>query len=996
MRKEYPYLQDSYYEDANSQRQRRNFLATIDNFINQKQYVKVTLLNWQEDPIKEIEGELVSGTISKDGSSSVRRTCQFTTVVNRGEYTVEDGEMDFAINKKIFVEIGIKNYSDQYKNYPILWFPQGVFFIGNFAITSSASSNVQISLSLKDKMCGLNGDVGGVFQSTTILDELETQTPSGQTSVEKVLIYDIIQEVVNHFGGEDLNNIVIEDVPLRIRRVMKWTGDNPIYLVKRGDSTSGETYDVYVSWDEIPEDDKNNNTIEEYPSGADVGYIYDDFYYTSELTANAGENVVTVLDKIIQYLGNYEYFYDEFGVFHFREIKNYLNTTQSTVLLNDMDVNSYLVDVTTGKDIYTFSDNSNLISISANPSYANIKNDYVVHGLRPSTTEDISYDVFYHLVIDNKPIPLRTSVDPDTNATVNYYNTYYDLLLYKDDSTGYTKAAFPLAIEGTENDLPLPGNFNIIYKVQDTTEENLNLTVDEYENRLEDLDRNTIPNLEAELQDLQNQLDLLNQEIKIFEDELLEYNNKNHSLDQDLTSKKEELNELNEQLSALQKQITTAQSSQATYQRTLMDLKDQKEAGNPTVSNTVISDYQALVDSFQDVIDSYNEQIYGANGLQNKIDNLEKSIEQDELSVENNNMEIDSINKNKQYIELITERINLKTKIQEKESEIGRNETERTTIENQIDSLREEIEQAQQDKINNGGWDFFYWEDDVYKQVDVVKYYLPEATGTQEQVEGYEVTDWRTELYLQGLLARNNGTDAGMYYNNLKFDYTAAASDMTWIGNLFRQVQNSRVDTDYYFEELDAFWPSIYNLEKQEFYAAEDDQSLQLSSFTDGNYFLDFIEPFTSNLGEFSVQNIGRRTQVTTNDDINCLFQPNIPDIIFLNIDSDNIEDQRNECIESGYSWTQVRGDVYYALATGGYKNGAYDQIKYELYLHTNYQKTLSLSALPVFYLEPNSRVTINDKSTNTYGSYEIKSISIPFGPGSSMAVSCSECFERF
>ena len=103
MRKEYPYLQDSYYEDANSQRQRRNFLATIDNFINQKQYVKVTLLNWQEDPIKEIEGELVSGTISKDGSSSVRRTCQFTTVVNRGEYTVEDGEMDFAINNAVNV-----------------------------------------------------------------------------------------------------------------------------------------------------------------------------------------------------------------------------------------------------------------------------------------------------------------------------------------------------------------------------------------------------------------------------------------------------------------------------------------------------------------------------------------------------------------------------------------------------------------------------------------------------------------------------------------------------------------------------------------------------------------------------------------------------------------------------------------------------------------------------------------------------------------------------
>ena len=86
----------------------------------------------------------------------------------------------------------------------------------------------------------------------------------------------------------------------------------------------------------------------------------------------------------------------------------------------------------------------------------------------------------------------------------------------------------------------------------------------------------------------------------------------------------------------------------------------------------------------------------------------------------------------------------------------------------------------------------------------------------------------------------------------------------------------------------------------------------------------------------------------------------------------------------------------YEVISTGGTKNGAFDQIKYELYLHTNYQKTLSITALPAFYLEPNSRVNINDKSTNTYGDYMITSITIPLGPGNLMSVSCSEIFERF
>lgn len=740
MRRNYPYLQDSYYEDANSQRQRRNFLAEIDNFINQKQYVRITLLNWQENPIKEIQGELTSGTISKDGSSSVRRTCQLSATISRGEYDVEDSEMDFAINKKIFIEIGIKNYSDQYKEYPILWFPQGVFFISDFAITSSASSTVNISLTLKDKMCGLNGEVGGTFQSTTILDEMDTQSPTGQYVTEKVLLYNLIQELVHHFGGEDLNNIVIEDVPLRIKRVMKWSGDNPVWLIP-ADGTSAQAGNLWYRVEVEEPAEKPSGTIQAI-NGTDVGYIYDDFYYDQELTANAGESVTSVLDKLVQYLGNYEYFYDEFGVFHFREIKNYLNTTQAEVLVNDMNANDYLVDVTTGKDIYTFSDDSNIISISATPSYGNIKNDYVVHGLRKMTSSDISYDVFYHLCIDNKPTP---------------GNTYYDLLLFTEKNTNLTKAIFPLAVD-TESDLPQPGNFNLIYRVADTNS-------------------------------------------------------------------------------------------------------------------------------------------------------------------------------------------------------------------------------------------FYYWEDDVYKEVDVVKYYPGENI---EGSLGYTAKDWRTELYLQGLLAKNNDTDAGFYYSDLENDYTAAQNDDSWIGNIYRKVQKSRVDTDYYFEELDAFWPQIYDLENQRFYAEDADPTLKTSALTDGNYFLDFIEPNTSGLGEYSVSNIGRRMDVVNNEDINCLFQPDIPDIVFLNIEDDDLETKREECQLKGQPYTQVRSDVFDGFSTGGYKNGAFDQIKYELYLHTNYQTTLSLTSLPVFYLEPNSRVTINDKSTNTYGSYVIHTISVSLGAGNTMAVTASACFERF
>ena len=165
MRKTYPYLNNGY-ETVNEQVVRREFLSKIDNFVNQKRYVKMTLLNWQEEPLKEIEGDISSGNMTLDGSeplkeiegdissgnmtldgsSSVRRTCTLTAAVDAGSYDVEDAEMDFSIDKKIFIEVGIKNYTDEYPEYPILWFPQGVFFIRDFGCNSSTSSALNITL----------------------------------------------------------------------------------------------------------------------------------------------------------------------------------------------------------------------------------------------------------------------------------------------------------------------------------------------------------------------------------------------------------------------------------------------------------------------------------------------------------------------------------------------------------------------------------------------------------------------------------------------------------------------------------------------------------------------------------------------------------------------------------------------------------------------------------------------------------------------------------
>lgn len=767
MRRTYPYLNDSFYEDANSALKRRNFLKTIDNFVNQKQYVRLTLLNWNEEPLQEIQGVIASGSLSKDGSSSIRRTCSLTASIDSGEYDIENMSYDFAINKKIFIEIGVENHSNQFLDYPILWFPQGVFFIASASASSSVSSAVSLQLTLKDKMCGLSGDVSGTLPSAVIFDEMDTQDASGAYVTKKVLVYDIIKELVNHYGGEDLNNIVIEDVPRRIKRVMKWTGSNPLYLVPKQSGSAGVVwYAAYIDKPETLED----GTIE-ILSGQDCGYVYDDFVYDSELSANLGESVTSVLDKIKSYLGNFEYFYDEFGVFHFREVKNYLNTTQATTLVNDMKKHDYLVETTTGKSVYTFSDKDNIISISKTPQFNNIKNDFIIQGKRQGTNSQQQVDVRYHLCIDRKPLPVTS--DERGN---NYYNTYYNLLLYTEESTQEIKAAFP-TVYTTKNDFPSIGEFNTIY------------------------------------------FDATNKFAYYWKDD--------------------------------------------------------------TYKSLKCSAYYPAVDT---------------------------------LSVS-------------------------------------------TIAETSSEETKEEEDKPVPAPIVNGG---------------------------------YLVKDWRTELYLEGMLAKKNGIDSGNYY--AKIDSVAG-----WQGDVLQYAHNCRIDTDYYFEELDAFWPQVYDLVEQKFIGEKENAELLTSSLTDGNYFLDFIDSSTSDLGQFSVSAIGRRTDAVSSDTVNCLFAPEIPNIVFINADEDDKgRTKQQECEDNGMPYTQVRGEIFYNLATGGYKNGAFDQVKYELYLHTTYQNSVSITGLPVFYLEPNSRIELNDTSTNTYGDYNLNTLSIPLGPGNAMTVLCNQSIERF
>ena len=367
------------------------FLSMLDEMRIKKHYAKITVLSFvDEKPLREIQGIATAGSVTVNGQAALRRTISLTVSGIENENDINNIENIISINKKVKIEVGLENPFEDYKNYgDIIWFPLGTYVI-NQATTSTTASSANISISGKDKMCMLDGTCGGTLPSAVTFHETQHEDDNGDIFIEQVPIFTIIKECVTHFGKEPEQNVIINDVDMTAKLSTKYVGQNPIWFSK--------DYKSFVISESAPEDE--NFLQHKFIYGQDVGYQETDFTYPGELVFSAGDTVTSVLDKIIESLGNYEYFYDLDGHFIFQQKKNYLNYYYTPITqIND---NYYIKAFSDSKYYYTFIDAKDALSYYNSPKYENIKNDFIVWGDK-TDANGVTKTIQYHLAIDEKP-----------------------------------------------------------------------------------------------------------------------------------------------------------------------------------------------------------------------------------------------------------------------------------------------------------------------------------------------------------------------------------------------------------------------------------------------------------------------------------------------------------------------------------------------------------------------------------------------------------------
>lgn len=111
-----------------------------------------------------------------------------------------------------------------------------------------------------------------------------------------------------------------------------------------------------------------------------------------------------------------------------------------------------------------------------------------------------------------------------------------------------------------------------------------------------------------------------------------------------------------------------------------------------------------------------------------------------------------------------------------------------------------------------------------------------------------------------------------------------------------------------------------------------------------------------------------------------------------MKLGQDDTEQKREECEARSQKFIQVSSEIYNQIAIGGMKNSCFERVKNALYDYTSYNNSISISCLPIYHMEANTRLALNSPESDITGDHLINSISLPLTVDGTMNISGIKC----
>ena len=900
-------------------------------------YARITALTKDELPIEFIEGKVTGGSINIDGTSAVRRTCSLTLVAK----DVNINDFYWGLKNKFKLEIGLKNHIDP--RYPeIIWFKQGLFIITSFS-TSLNTNSFTINISGKDKMCLLNGDVSGSLpHSTDFGIEEIVDHKTGVTTYQSIPIKNIIREAVQNFGGELAHNIIINDLEDSGLMLMEYRGNSPIYMlydIEKGVFTNirmNGSDKCYV-YNDLLEDyegpfelnDKDNIAykspgllggegsvvvfalssnpvryqVTKVEYGEIPGYKLTDLTYAGDLIANVGESLTSVLDKIKNMLGNYEYFYDIEGRFIFRKRPTYATTPwNSSETSQDIVIDPAL---NSQNKIFNFMNGHLITSFSNTPNILNLRNDYSVWGKYKSVS-GAELPIHMRYAIDKKPteyLPIRPV--KQYIKTTSIINGIQNI----EEETKYFNAPYQKPYD----------NSNLIEIIEEPQQIS-NTVTQEITNYYI---KNPLTSNEYDWRELIYQMALDFRKFSHDDDFIFKLRSANPQCVYGKTGYEQYYTDMEGFWRDLYNPDPDLQYALINY----------TEA--PNTEKLYLSGFRKLTheEKLNATIDKASTYYVLSNAIED--------IDADTGAVNTTSITLYPFKKG--YCRLVD---GTKYYFMTSENELNQGTDDK-------------------DLLNDVSIDLIYTEQRIGENVEYKKYI--ELKLQQAIMED--------ALYIMEEKMSLNDMD-----NDIKNLLSSCPENLT-----YKDTDNFGYTTDNADFTIKLFYYSGF----YDYFTQSDDNPYWRKDVKDNPesliFWFDFLDADGTEFGKYSVSAIGTRSKAINDNDVKAIYYREDPTMIFLGENETSYEPK------TGYTYVQTPYYMENLFTVSSKGKSAKERIDELLYDHLFCTESANISAIPVYHLEPNGRIYIQDNDSGVNGEYSISKITLPLAYNGTMTLTATK-----
>ena len=154
------------------------------------------------------------------------------------------------------------------------------------------------------------------------------------------------------------------------------------------------------------------------------------------------------------------------------------------------------------------------------------------------------------------------------------------------------------------------------------------------------------------------------------------------------------------------------------------------------------------------------------------------------------------------------------------------------------------------------------------------------------------------------------------------------------------------------------------------------------------NYWFDFLDS-EGELSKFNVRAIGARTKAINETTVKSIYFRDTPDIIFEESSAEGSNVQHL----SAYRYIQIpQLENMFTISAQG--KSAKERLDELLYAHAYCSESATVTAIPIYYLQPNTRVHISDPETKIEGDYIVSKITIPLAYNGTMSLTTTKAAE--